>query len=359
MSDVERRTVPSIGEVLRTPAARFDAIADYPWPVSELPVGPGLRMAYVDAGPRDAAETVLLLHGEPMWGYLYRTMIPVLLAAGHRVIVPDLIGFGRSDKPVDPQAYTYSNHVAWVRSLVEQLDLHGVTFFGQDWGGLIGGRVVGELPDRFARLVFSNTGLPRSGPGLPIIQAQQRLEPQVLHDLLGIDWRATVDDDDRIVPERVEAMVDAGPTFYFLAWRVYAQEVAGLWPSKVVPGWCLSTIAPETAAAYDAPFPTQEYTAGARRFPMLVPVTIDDPERLACDAAWEVLGRFDRPVLTIWGDHCPHTYLEQGNQFRVGIPGAALPGIEHRVVRASHFIQEDLGPEVAADIVAFIDRFPR
>jgi haloalkane dehalogenase len=359
MESFERRHVPSIGEVLRTPSSRFAEIVGYDWPVAEVTVGPGLQMAYVDTGPADATETVLLLHGEPMWGYLYRTMIPTLVAAGHRVIVPDLIGFGRSDKPVDPAAYTYSNHVAWVRSLVEQLDLDAVTCFGQDWGGLIGGRMISEIPHRFARVVFSNTGLPRSGPGLPIVQAQQPIEPEVLRDLLGIDWRATVDDDDRIDPARVQELVESGPSFYFLAWRMYAQEVPELLPSKVVPGWCLTEVSEQTLAAYDAPFPTQEFAVGARRFPMLVPITVDDPERLKGDAAWEVLGSFTKPVLTLWGDHCPHTYTDQGEQFRAGIPGAQLPGIGHKVFRASHYIQEDLGPEIAAEIVDFIERFPR
>lgn len=358
MSDAPRQAVATVGEVLHTPESCFDAIPDYPWPVSEILVGPGLRMAYVDAGPRDAKETLLLLHGEPTWGYLYRTMIPALLEARYRVIVPDLIGFGRSDKPVDQAAYTYSNHVAWVRSFVEMLDLRDVTFFGQDWGGLIGGRVVSEVPQRFSRLVFSNTGLPRSGPGLPMISAQQRLDPQTLRDLLGMDWRATVDDDDRIVRAKVDAVVEAGPAFYFLAWRTYAQEVSELWPSKVVPGWCLGEVPDHALAAYDAPFPTQEFTAGARRFPMLVPITLDDPERLKGDAAWNVLGSFTRPVLTLWGDRCPHTYMEMGRQFREGIPGAKLPGIRHQTFRASHFIQEDLGPEISAAIVDFIDTFP-
>ena len=358
-----------IGEVLRTPEDRFAAITDYPWEPRHLTLECGLRMAYVDAAPGDDAgsgtageagngETVLLLHGEPMWGYLYRTMIPPLVAAGCRVIVPDLIGFGRSDKPVDQQAYTYSRHVAWVGELLRHLDLQDVTFFGQDWGGLIGGRVVADHPDRFARLVFSNTGLPRTGPGLPTITAQAPLSPQMLADL-GMDWRATVDDDDRIVPEAIQAMIDAGPAFYFLAWRVYSQEVAQLWPSKVVPGWCVTPVDEATLAAYDAPFPDQRYTAGARRFPMLVPVTVDDPERLLGDAAWAVLEQWHKPALTIWGTHCPHTYMEQGNQFRANIPGASLPGVAHTTYHAGHFIQEDCGPEVAADMLAFIQRFPR
>jgi haloalkane dehalogenase len=352
------REVPGIGRVLRTPDDCFEGIVDYPWEPHYVQLSSGLHMAYIDVGPADATETILLLHGEPMWGYLYRTMVPTLVAAGHRVIVPDLIGFGRSDKPVDQLAYTYSNHVAWVTELVTSLDLHDATFFGQDWGGLIGARMVADLETRFSRVVFSNTGLPCSGPGLPNLAAQAPFTPDMLQSLLGMDWRATVDDDDRIVPAKVEALVEAGPAFYFLAWRVYSQEVIELVPSKIVPGWCLEPVSDAALAAYDAPFPTQEHAAGARRFPMLVPITIDDPERLKGDAAWAVYERWNKPALTLWGDHCPHTYMEMGNQFRQRIPGASLPGVEHKVYRASHFIQEDLGPEIAEEIVRFIADVP-
>src|SRR5262245_3240402 len=175
---------------LRTPETCFAGIADYPWPAQRLEVEPGLSMAYVDAGPRAARETLLLLHGEPTWGYLYRKMIGPLEAAGFRVIVPDLIGFGRSDKPTDPAAYSYSGHVAWVTRLLELLDLRGVTLFGQDWGGLIGTRVAAENEARFARLVLSNTALPSTSmPSLPGLKRQERLPPETLKTLLGVDWR--------------------------------------------------------------------------------------------------------------------------------------------------------------------------
>ncbi len=350
-------TVPP-ARALRTPEHRFEGIHGYPWTPHYVDVEPGLRMAYVDAGPRDAKETILLLHGEPTWGFLYRKMIGPLEEAGHRVVVPDLIGFGRSDKPTDPEAYTYSTHTAWVRAFIEQLDLTDVTFFGQDWGGVIGGRVIGQDPSRFARVVFSNTGLPRSGPGVPGLARQERLPPARLRELLGIDWRDTVTADDRIDGDAVQRLIEAGGVFYFLAWRVYSQEVAELWPSKVIPGWCLGELDDDVLAAYDAPFPSQEYLVGARRFPMLVPVTQDDPERLVNDQAWSVLEQWHRPVLTIWGDRCPHTYLTMGRDFREQIPGARRAGIDHRVYRASHFIQEDCGEEVAADIVRFIAAHP-
>ncbi len=349
-------TVPP--DVLRTAEQRFEEIRGYPWTAHYIDVEPGLRMAYIDAGPPDATETVLLLHGEPTWGFLYRKMIGPLEAAGHRVVVPDLIGFGRSDKPTDPAAYTYSTHTRWVRTLIEQLDLRDVTFFGQDWGGLIGGRAIGQDPARFARAVFSNTGLPRSGPGVPGLSRQQRLPPERLRELMGIDWRDTVTADDRIDGDRVQRLIEAGGVLYFLAWRVYSQEVSELWPSKVIPGWCLSELDDDVLAAYDAPFPNQDYLVGARRFPMLVPVTEDDPERLVNDQAWSVLEQWHRPVLTIWGDRSPHTYLTMGRDFRAQIPGARRDGIDHRVYRASHFIQEDCGEKVAADIVRFIAAHP-
>lgn len=342
-------------QILRTPETRFARISDYPWKPQTLKVEPGLRMAYVDVGPPDARETLLLLHGEPMWGYLYRKMIGPFEAAGYRVVVPDLIGFGRSDKPTNPEAYTYSHHVAWVKALIEKLELRGVTFFGQDWGGLIGARLVAENEARFSRVVFSNTALPSSAMGsLPGLKAQQPLSPDALKTLLGIDWRDTVDDDDRIVADRVHASVYPTPGFYFPAWRVYSQEVEELIPSKVVPGWCLEPVSKDALAAYDAPYPTQAHAVGARRFPLLVPITADDPERARCDAAWAVYRKWQKPALTLWGDHCPHTNMDLGRSFQSQIPGASRPGIEHRVFRASHFIQEDMGEELAAHIVEFI-----
>jgi haloalkane dehalogenase len=352
------RPAPRAG-VLRTPEARFDNIPDFPWPPSWFEVEPGLTMAYIDAGPRDAAETLLLLHGEPMWGYLYRKMIPVFERAGFRVVVPDLIGFGRSDKPTDPTAYTYSNHVGWVSALLKHLDLRGVTIFGQDWGGLIGGRVLAENIERFARAVFSNTDLPdSSAPAFPGLEPQGRLEPRALLEQFMIDWRATLGPGETIDPRKVRAYVDSGKPLYFLAWRVYAQEVETLLPSRLVPGWCALPLSEEAKAAYDAPFPDQSYTAGVRRFPLLVPIAGGDPEREKNDAAWAVLEKWQRPVLTLWGDACPFTFMSKGKQYRKRIPGAQLPGIEHKVYAASHFSQEDVGGEMAVEMVSFIRNFP-
>jgi haloalkane dehalogenase len=349
--------LPSAG-VLRTPDARFESLADFPHAPRYVEVEPGLRMAYVEAGPPAAGETLLLLHGEPTWGYLYRKMIGPLAAAGFRVVVPDLIGFGRSDKPADAAAYSYSGHVAWVARLVESLDLRGVTLFGQDWGGLIGTRLAAEHETRFARLVLSNTALPGKGmPAIPGLRAQQRLAPEQLKALLGVDWRDTVDAEDRIDGERVHAQVRAGAPLYFVAWRVYSQEVRELLPSKIVPGWCLAPVSAAARAAYDAPFPAQDFVAGARRFPLLVPITADDPERDRCEAAWAVFERWQKPLLTLWGDHCPFTHLDLGRSFQRRVPGAQLPGLAHEVLRASHYSQEDAGEALAERIVAFVRRF--
>ncbi len=350
---------PAADSVLRTPEDCFDATtARYPWPPRYVEVGDGLRMAYVDVGPADAQETILLLHGEPMWGYLYRTMIPILQDAGYRVVVPDLIGFGRSDKPTDPERYTYSNHVGWVIDFIEGLGLTDVTIFGQDWGGLIGSRVLAERLPRFVRAVFSNTNLPGTGPALPGLAAQQPLPPELLVALAGVDWRSTVRDDDTIDADLVQSSLATETVPYFLSWRVYSQEVVELTPSKIVDGWCLTDVDPIDLEAYDAPFPTQDHVVGARRFPLLVPITEDDQERLRCDAAWAVLEQWHGPLLTIWGDRCPHTHRHLGADYRRRVPGAQLPTIEHTVIEASHFIQEDQGPEVARRIRAFIEAHP-
>ncbi len=344
-------------EILQTPESCFEGITDYPWSPSYLEVEPGLRMAYVDAGPSDARETLLLLHGEPMWGYLYRKMIGPFVAAGYRVIVPDLIGFGRSDKFTDPLRYSYSAHVGWVTSLIRKLDLNHMTIFGQDWGGLIGGRVLAENIERFSRAVMSNTGLPGRGAGIPGLTAQSPLSPETLLRQFGTDWRETVEANDQINPEKIQALIARGPSLYFLSWRVYSQTVAELKTSKIVPGWCLHPMSEATRAAYDAPFPDESYKAGARRFPMLVPITVDDVEREHNEAAWEVLRKSDIPFLTLWGDRCPFTYMDKGAEFRSQIPGASLPGVEHKVFAAGHYSQEDVGEDMAREMIAFISRF--
>lgn len=301
-------------DVLRTPDERFAEITGFDHPPHYVEVtnpdgGAPLRMAYLDVGPAEAAP-VLLVHGEPTWGYLYRHMIPILVGAGHRVVVPDLIGFGRSDKPTAMSDYTYARHVAWLRELVvDHLDLTDITFFGQDWGGLVGLRVLTSAPERYARVVLSNTGLP-TGAGTPS---------------------------------------DA-----FLAWQKFSQTAERFPIGQIVNGGCLGTLDPAEIAAYDAPFPDDTYTAGARIFPSLVPTSTSDPAAADNAAAWEVLAAFDRPFLLAFSDSDPVTAGGDA-PFLAKVPGAV--GQPHLTIEgAAHFVQEDRGPQVAQVIVDLIAR---
>jgi haloalkane dehalogenase len=292
-------------DVLRTPDDRFDGLPGWPFAPHYVEVH-GLRMHYVDEGP-SGAPVVLLLHGEPSWGYLYRKMIPILVDAGLRAVAPDLIGFGRSDKPAARSDYTYQWHVDWMKGFVSALDLRDATLVCQDWGGLIGLRLVAEDPQRWARVVAANTFLPTGNE--PVSQA-------------------------------------------FLRWRKFSQETPAFHAGGIVKGACATQLAPETIAAYDAPFPDDRYLAGARQFPMLVPISPDDPAAEANRAAWLQLMRFERPFLTAFSDGDPVT--RGGDAFlQAAIPGAR--GQAHTTIRgAAHFLQEDKGEELAAVVVDFV-----
>ncbi|MBI4935980.1 MAG: haloalkane dehalogenase [Actinobacteria bacterium] len=298
-------------KALRTPDERFADLPDFPFEPHYLTIADGeggeLRVHYLDEGPADAAP-VLLMHGEPSWSYLYRTMIPVLVAAGHRCVVPDLVGFGRSDKPTEQSDYTYARHVGWMReALFQQLDLRDITFFGQDWGGLVGLRLVAAEPDRFARVVVGNTGLPTG---------------------------------------------DASPNEAFLAWRKFSRESPSFPIGGIVNGGSATDLSPEVIAAYDAPFPDDSYTAGARIFPSLVPAGVDDPARDDQLAAWEVLKAFTRPWLCAFSDKDPVT-AGGAKAFLRAIPGTE--GQPHVTIEGGgHFLQEDKGPELAKVIADFI-----
>jgi haloalkane dehalogenase len=301
--------------VLRTPDEQFEGLPGFSFAphYAEIDDGDGgqLRVHYLDEGPADG-EVVLLLHGEPSWSYLYRKMIPVLTAAGLRAVAPDLVGFGRSDKPAARDDYTYARHVEWMRALLfDRLDLSGITLVCQDWGGLVGLRLVGEHPDRFARVVAANTFLP---------------------------------------------VGNTPPGEAFLNWRRFSQEVETFPTGFIINSGCTSDLTPEIMAAYDAPFPDETYKEGARQFPTLVPATPDDPASAANRAAWEVLERFDRPFLTAFGDSDPIT---GGSDvpLQARIPGAA--GQAHTtIVGGGHFIQEDRGEELAAVVVDFVGANP-
>jgi len=263
-------------------------------------------LAAVDEGPRDA-PVVLLLHGEPTWSYLYRTMLPPLLRAGFRVVAPDNIGFGRSDKPAEVADHTYARHVEWLRSaLLDDLDLRDVVLFAQDWGGLLGLRLLAHDPDRFRAVCVSNTGLP-DGTGA-----------------MSETW------------QQFRAFVDATPDLP--VGGIVAMGCATLLPAPVVAG-------------YDAPFPDASYKAGPRAMPGLVPQGPDDPAIPDQLAAWQVLERYDRPFLTVFGDSDPIT---AGGEriFRKRVPGAQ--GQPHAVLAGGgHFIQEDLGPDLARRVASW------
>ena len=298
-------------EVLRTPDERFAALPDFPYEprYAEVDDGDGgtLRIGYVEAGPADG-ETVLLLHGEPSWSFLYRRMIPVLAGAGLRVVAPDLIGFGRSDKPIEQGDYSYARHAEWLRQgLFDRLDLRDVTLVCQDWGGLLGLRLVGEHPDRFARVVAANTGLPTGDQ--PMSEA-------------------------------------------FLAWQRFATTAERFDVGRIVQNATVGELPPDVVAAYDAPFPDDRFKAGARSFPALVPTRPDDPASAANRAAWEGLTRFDKPFLTAFSDGDPIT--GGGDRvFHKLVPGAK--GLPHTTLAGGgHFLQEDVGPELARVVLDLV-----
>jgi haloalkane dehalogenase len=298
-------------EVLRTPDDRFTDLPGYPFEPKYVEVGDGLRMHYVDEGPDDG-EVVLCLHGEPSWSYLYRKMIPVLTGAGLRAVAPDLIGFGRSDKPSPRTEYTYQRHVDWTWEGVEKIGLTGITLICQDWGSLIGLRLVAEHPDAFARVVVSNGFLPTG---------------------------------------------DIPPNDAFLAWQKFSQEVPEMPIGRIVGGGCVSDPPAEVIAAYDAPYPEEQYKEGARQFPLLVPTSPDDPAAVPNRRAWEVLGTFTNPVLTAFGDSDAIT-RGADRVIQSLIPGAKDQA-HTTITGAGHFIQEDKGEELATVVAQFVKSTPR
>jgi haloalkane dehalogenase len=300
-------------EILRTPDDRFESLPAFAFAPHYATIGDGaggtLRVHYLDEGP-PGADPVLLMHGEPSWCFLYRHMVPVLVAAGHRVVAPDLVGFGRSDKPAAVADYTYARHVHWMSELVIcHLDLREITLFGQDWGGLIGLRLVAEHPDRFARVVVGNTGLP-TGHGRPS-----------------------------------EA---------FEKWQQFSQTTEVFPVGMIVNGGCRSELPADVIAGYDAPFPDDRFKAGARIFPSLVPTTSVDPASADNEAAWAELARFERPFLCAFSDSDPITAGGDA-PFLAKVPGTQ--GQPHTTIAgAGHFLQEDSGSELAQVIVDFIAR---
>ena len=295
--------------ILRTPDECFQNLADFPYEPHYVEVhvdNGGYRIHYLDEGPRDA-DPILLLHGEPSWCYLYRKMIPALTLAGYRSIAPDLVGFGRSDKLARREDYSYQFHVDVMNGFVRALDLHGVTLFGQDWGGLIGLRVLTDHPERFVRVVVANTGLPTG---------------------------------------------DHKPSDGFFRWLEYSQTVENFHVGGIIKGGCVVPMPAEAIAAYNAPFPDDTYKEGARMFPKLVPITPDNPASEANRKAWEILRTWSGKVLTLFSDQDAVT---KGGEkpFQKLLIGAQ--GQPHETIEgAGHFLQEDKGPEIAEKMIAWM-----
>ena len=296
-------------KLLRTPDERFENLPDFPYKPHYLEIDK-IRIHYVDEGPKDA-EVIFLLHGEPSWSFLYRHMIPILVNAGFRTVAPDLVGFGRSDKPTEQEDHTYAKHVNWITKLVKSLDLERITLFCQDWGSLIGLRVALENQDRFFRIVLSNGGLPTGEQG----------------------------------------MTDA-----FLTWRKFSREAPRFDIGFLIQGATTTKLTEEIIKGYDAPFPDDTYKAGARILPSLVPISIEDPEHDANKKAFEQLGKWKKPFLTAFSDSDPVTRGGDKPLQRY-IPGAQ--GQKHTTIKdAAHFVQEDKGPELAELMIEFIKNNP-
>jgi haloalkane dehalogenase len=294
-------------DTLRTPDERFTGLPGYAFEPHYAEIH-GMRMHYIDEGPRDAAP-VLLLHGEPSWCYLYRKMVPIITSAGHRVIAPDFAGFGRSDKPTEIGDYSYQLHVAMLTELIEHLDLQNITLFGQDWGGLIGLRVAAENEQRFARIVAGNTFLPTG---------------------------------------------DNNPGEAFMRWRTFATTAPEFHVGRIIQGGTVSTLPDDVVAAYDAPFPDDTYKAGARAFPALVPITPDDPASAPNRKAWEVLSKWEKPFLCTFSDSDPIT-KNADKALLSRVPGTK--GQPHvTIAQGGHFLQEDKGEELATIIVSWLKR---
>ncbi len=292
-------------KALRTPDERFSNLPDFDFDANYVDVG-GLRMHFIDEGDPQA-PVILMLHGEPSWSFLYRHMIPLIAAAGLRAIAPDLIGFGRSDKPLQLSDYSYAGHVEWLRKFIFTLDLRDITLVCQDWGSLIGLRLLAEHPQRFSRVVLANGALPTG---------------------------------DRKLPNA------------FRIWRAFARWSPWFPIGRIIQAGTSSRLSSDVLAGYDAPFPSGRFKVGARAFPRLVPDSASNPASVANREAWEVLQQWDKPFITAFSNRDPIT-RGLNKAFENLIPGAKDQN--HTTIRgAGHFLQEEKGPELAKLVIDFI-----
>jgi pimeloyl-ACP methyl ester carboxylesterase len=345
--EVEIMTTEAGVEFVRTPDACFENLPDWPYQSHYVEID-GLRQAYVDVGPADAEETVLLLHGQPSWSYLYRKMIPVLEGAGHRVIAMDHLGMGRSDKPIDPDYYTYQDYVDRLEIFIQELVLVDakLTIFVQDWGSLIGLHLVGMHPDWFDRVVVGNGFLPTFGEG--VVPFELPSFPLLTRYLFHRNITSIPEQQPEFYDEQGN-LLDEGED-YFGLWIDYARNDERFQVSQILEAMTYFDLSEEELAAYDAPFPSRIFMGGPRAFPSLV-----NQLPGVTDAAWEGLGEFENPFLTIWASNDP------GNLGRPEVQQALLdhiPGAEGwdhvRLPEASHFLQDDQGEEIARRVNEFM-----
>jgi haloalkane dehalogenase len=333
---------------VRTSDSHFENLPGYPFDPNYTEVldfdGGTLRMHYLDerAADEGTGEVILCLHGQPSWSYLYRKMIPIFIEAGYRVIAPDMIGFGRSDKPTNRDDYTYANHVAWIKELIENLNLTNITLVCQDWGGLIGLRVAAENPDRFARIVTANTGLP-DAQGITADKVEEvSNQMRAYYDSLPIHANAI---------EMGMAMGSDDSGMGFLHWVKFCGESPGFSPQEVLT-FSVGTLSEAEQKAYGAPFPDETYLAGGRQFPSLVPIIPDNTAIAANREAWTVFETWEKPFLTAFSDSDPVTAGGE-IRFQKSVPGAQ--GQPHITIKgAGHFLQDQAPEELAQATIKLI-----
>lgn len=345
---------------IRTPEERFENLRDFPFAPNYQDIDDGdggkLRMHYIDEGPEDA-PIVLCVHGQPVWSYSFRKMVPPLVAAGYRVVVPDIIGFGRSDKPVKPSDYTFANHVHWMHEFVQELSLSDINLVCQDWGGPISLRIVAADPDRFARVVVSNTGLADarnvSMDQATALRALLASTPVLNTADVNAAMRENLLERGGFQDQAKNAVdgIDSRPPFMY--WIRHCAESPDFEPGEIMSLW-LNTCSAEEKRGYAAPFPGEDYKQGARRFPSLIPLFPDDVEIPANRRAWEKLRQFDKPFLTAFSDGDPGT---MHRQFQNEVPGAR--GQNHVTIKnAMHYTQDDQGVVFAQVVIDFIAANP-
>ena len=326
--------------VLRTPDERFEKLQDYPFKPNYMMIN-GLRIHYLDEGPRNA-DPIILFHGEPTWSYLFRKMIPILAESGHRVVVPDMVGFGKSDKFASIHDYTYKHHIDVMKELIERLDLKNITHFGQDWGGLVGLRVVAELPDRFQKVIVSNTGM----------VAQEGIRAWLLQRLIELTvwWNGPITFEELIMTAQ-EAMTSENPTAsqgisMFSKWIAHSYYSEDLDIVGIIENFGRLDLTEEEERAYEAPYPSGKYKAGAHVWPYLIPTQLKENEKY-----WkEVYEKWDKPFLVAFGGEERIT-IRLKDDFVNRIPDPTVVTLKG----VGHFVQEEVGPELAKIIDNFIN----